>query len=351
MPRKPRFEIPGGIYYVTGKALPGRKLFRKGKEVRLFLDLLGKACERTGWHIYAYALTDAQFQILLKTPEPNLITGMVWQQGLYTSRINRKREETGSLFQGRYKTIVLDPDYPEGIQLAAEYIHLSPVRLGLLRIGRKTLSDFEDSSFPALIGKPEKRPRWLIAEELFEAEGLPADGRKAYEIRMEELASSLRNPIRLKEFLKKWKPLERGWFLGTPAFREKLNILIKTKNDAPATQSLPSSHQPMAEVAVSPTEGDHGRQAAETLLQKSSKVLGIDLANLPTKTKGEREKYLLAWVLRTRTTVSRQWIAERLQMGDSSRVTTAVQWVESESHDDKYLSRTISRLARAQAFS
>lgn len=342
MPRKPRFEIPGGIYYVTGKAVRGRELFRKGKDVRLFLDFLGKACERTGWHIHAYALTESCFQILLKTPEPNLVAGMIWLQGAYTARINRRREEKGPLFQGRYKSLILDPDYPEGIRLAAEYIHLSPVRLGLLKVGRKPLSDFEDSSFPALIARPEKRPRWLLAEEVFAVEGL--DDRKAYQTRMEELALSLRSPVRLKEFSRKWKPLERGWYLGTPAFREKLEAVILSKEHpeiAPGVQN-PETGEPSA-----PPVDEHGMLAAENLLLKSTDALGMDLAALLAKPKGEREKCLLAWVLRTRTTVSRDWIATRLHMGDSSRVTSAVRWVESDSHEDKYLLRAISKLFRS----
>ena len=45
--------------------------------------------------------------------------------------------------------------------------------------------------------------------------------------------------------------------------------------------------------------------------------------------KGAPEKQAMAWLLRTRTAVSRRWVAERLAMGDESRVTQAVATVKA----------------------
>ena len=45
--------------------------------------------------------------------------------------------------------------------------------------------------------------------------------------------------------------------------------------------------------------------------------------------KGAPEKQAMAWLLRTRTAVSRRWEAERLAMGDESRLAQAVATVKA----------------------
>jgi REP element-mobilizing transposase RayT len=42
------------------------------------------------------------FHLVLETPQPNLVTGMKWLLGTYTSCYNRRHKEFGHLFSGRY---------------------------------------------------------------------------------------------------------------------------------------------------------------------------------------------------------------------------------------------------------
>ena len=65
------------------------------------------------------------------------------------------------------------------------------------------------------------------------------------------------------------------------------------------------------------------------MLQLGMRLLGAQVAGLATMPSGQTEKQVLAWWLRGRTTVTRQWIAERLRMGYETRVSQAVSWVES----------------------
>ena len=44
----------------------------------------------------------------LETPEPDLVAGMKWLLGTYTSRYNRRHGEFGPLLSGRYKAVVVD---------------------------------------------------------------------------------------------------------------------------------------------------------------------------------------------------------------------------------------------------
>ena len=49
------------------------------------------------------------YDLMLETPEANLVSGMRWFQTTVTIRHNRRHHLAGHLFQGRYKAVVVDP--------------------------------------------------------------------------------------------------------------------------------------------------------------------------------------------------------------------------------------------------
>ncbi len=65
------------------------------------------ARRRTG-RCHAYCLMPNHFHLVLETPQPNLVAGMKWLLGTYTSRHNRRHKEFGHLFSGRYKALRVD---------------------------------------------------------------------------------------------------------------------------------------------------------------------------------------------------------------------------------------------------
>jgi len=52
--------------------------------------------------------------------------------------------------------------------------------------------------------------------------------------------------------------------------------------------------------------------------------LGVNRDDLPGMKKGAPEKAVVAWLIRSRTTVGNRWIAERLDMGHSGNIPTLV---------------------------
>jgi hypothetical protein len=73
----------------------------------------------------------------------------------------------------------------------------------------------------------------------------------------------------------------------------------------------------------------HGEAEAERLLQAGMAALGVQASQLAETAKGMVEKRVLAWWLRQRTTAGRQWVCERLWMGEVSAVTRAIRMVKS----------------------
>jgi len=158
MPRKPRVEYAGAVYHVMDRGDRLKTVFREGGDRELFLKTPGQACERTGWRVHSYVLMGNHYHMLLETPEPNLSTGMQWLQSTYTIRHHVKHRLRGHLFQGRYKAIPVDGEDGTYFRTVSDYIRLNPARAGL---ARERLLDYRWSSFPALVGTPRKRPRWI----------------------------------------------------------------------------------------------------------------------------------------------------------------------------------------------
>ena len=50
------------------------------------------------------------YHLLISTPLGNLSRAMRHINGVYTQKINKKHQLEGSLFKGRYKSIVIDKD-------------------------------------------------------------------------------------------------------------------------------------------------------------------------------------------------------------------------------------------------
>ena len=97
MARPLRIEYPGAIYHVVSRGARREAIFRIEADRKLFLDLLGLSCQRTGWQIHAYCLMDNHFHLVVETPRSNLSAGMQWLLGSYTQRSNREHRLWGHL--------------------------------------------------------------------------------------------------------------------------------------------------------------------------------------------------------------------------------------------------------------
>jgi REP element-mobilizing transposase RayT len=131
MARPLRIEYPGAFYHVTSRGNEKRDIFKNRKDREKFLVYLQSSVERYGALIHAYCLMTNHYHLLLETPRGNLSEIMQHINGAYTTYFNVKRKRTGHLFHGRYKAIVVDAD--EYALELSRYIHLNPVRAGMVR--------------------------------------------------------------------------------------------------------------------------------------------------------------------------------------------------------------------------
>ncbi|MBU6410985.1 MAG: transposase [Verrucomicrobiota bacterium] len=294
MARKLRVEYAGAIYHVMNRGDRREPIFKDDQDRRRFLETLGEACLKTGWQVHAYSLMPNHFHLVMETPRANLVSGMKWFLGTYTSRFNRRHKLFGHLFSGRYKSLIVDGSGTGYLKTVCDYVHLNPVRAKMLNAG-EPLKAFAWSSYPEYCKASSRRPGWLRVDRLLGETGIPRDtaaGRRQFELRMEER--------RAQETGGDWKAIRRGWYLGDEAFRKELLAQMRGKV---GKNHYGGERQESAE------------EEAERIVRTELDKAGWSEEDLRQRRKGDPRKVRLALRLRKETTMTLKWIAERLAMG------------------------------------
>ena len=128
MARKLRVEYPGAIYHVMSRGDRQEPIFKDEEDQRRFLSTLGEACAKTVWQVHALCLMRNHFHLVLETPQANLVGGMKWLLGTYTSRFNRRHKLFGHLFSGRYKALIVNGSGNGYLKTVCDHVHLNPAR-------------------------------------------------------------------------------------------------------------------------------------------------------------------------------------------------------------------------------
>jgi REP element-mobilizing transposase RayT len=282
------------MYHVINRGNYRAGVFAEEGARQAFMACLAEACAKAGWVVHAYVLMSNHYHLALETPQGNLVEGMRWLQSTFANRFNRFRGESGHVFQGRYKALVVEGS--EGLAAVAHYIHLNPVRAGIVPVER--LAEYPDSSFTALL-VPKKRPSWLEVETFLQAAGDLADtaaGRRKY---AEYLAWLAENEPAQKQL--KFESMSKGWALGGKAFKLSL---IKEYGDK--LMDLRKQEASTREVRELLWQG---------VLKAALTRLGKTAADVERDIKAAPWKVAIAAHLRAASTVSNVWLADHLRMG------------------------------------
>jgi len=126
MARPLRIEYEGAVYHVTARGNARSDIYLSDSDRELFLDALAYVVDRFGWVCHAYCLMDNHYHLMIETPQANLSRGMGQLNGIYTQRFNRKHDRVGHVYQGRFKSIVVDKE--SYLLELSRYVVLNPVR-------------------------------------------------------------------------------------------------------------------------------------------------------------------------------------------------------------------------------
>jgi len=239
------------------------------------------------------------FHLAVETPQPNLSEGMRWLQSVFAARYNHFRKGTGRIFQGRFKSIIVENQYRMG--RLSHYIHLNPVRAGICDVAG--LRDYGFSSYAQLWNR-KTRPSFLEVGSFLEAAGGLVDSLKGHRKYAKYLTWLAENEPAQKEM--NFAKMSKGWAQGTDAFRAKL---ISGEQDLAKKLKLGVSG------AKEFREATWEQQVAEALqlLEKN----GVDLSDTR---KAANWKVAVAAKLKMKYLCRNGWLGERLNMGVESAV-------------------------------
>jgi putative transposase len=125
MARPLRIEYEGAFYHITARGNERKSIFLSRADYEKFLSCLKEAALRYSIIIHCYVLMGNHYHLLIETLRANLSAFMHALQSGYTTYFNRKRHRSGHLFQGRYKSLLIDKDVY--LLELSRYIHLNPV--------------------------------------------------------------------------------------------------------------------------------------------------------------------------------------------------------------------------------
>ena len=162
MARPLRLEFDGAIYHITSHGNAFGAIFFADRDRERFLEVLGEVVERYGWLCHAHCLMTNHYHLLIETPNANLSRGMRQLNGIYTQWINREYGRSGHVFQGRFKSILVEKE--AHLLELARYVVLNPVRTNMVRRPR----EWPWSSYRATAGQGEIPEflsiDWLLAQ-------------------------------------------------------------------------------------------------------------------------------------------------------------------------------------------
>ena len=258
MSRAWRIEYEGALYHLLSRGNQGNDIFEDNRDRKIFFDTVGEMSERFEVEIFAYVLMSNHYHLLLRTHHANIKKAMHWFGTTYTQRFNTRHNRSGHLFQGRYKSILVQND-AYLLRLSC-YIHRNPLRAGVVN----RLADYRWSSYLSY-GYGRKNPEWLSTDLILsQFKGL--DQHRRYRIMVQKYA---------KEEKRLLEDLRHGLFWGSQHFVDKIR-----------KQHLPSkidSSVPQQTQLTKPSDPNAILQSAQRLLKcdvqsfmQKERVLGAD---------------------------------------------------------------------------
>lgn len=205
MGRAWRIEFGGAFYHVMSRGNEGRNIFFGDDDRQGFLRVVGQFLERFEIDIFAYVLMDNHYHLLIRTQRANLSKAMQWLGVTYTRRFNNKHSRIGHLFQGRFKSIIVQNDIYL-LKLSC-YIHRNPLRAGVTN----RLAQYHWSSYP-VYAYGEKGPQWLSTELILSQ----FDEKSRHRSYREKVQGYAKEEKRLLE------DLQHGMILGSKRFVDKI---------------------------------------------------------------------------------------------------------------------------------
>lgn len=130
MPRRPRLEIPGVPVHLVHRGVNRAATFLEPADYTCYRNSLDDAFANHGIALHAYVFMGNHVHLLLTAPAAGTLSSAMCQLGRrYVPWFNRRHGRTGTLWEGRFKSCLVDSD--SYLLTVLRYIELNPVRAAI----------------------------------------------------------------------------------------------------------------------------------------------------------------------------------------------------------------------------
>lgn len=129
MTRTARLVVPGHPHHVTQRGNRRLPVFFEDSDYRAYIAFLSEWCAKAGTDVWAYCLMPNHVHlILVPSHEDGLRAALSETHRRYASRINKREDWSGHLWQSRFASFPMDEAH---LLVCARYVELNPVRAKL----------------------------------------------------------------------------------------------------------------------------------------------------------------------------------------------------------------------------
>jgi putative transposase len=131
MPRQPRPDLADVPQHVVQRGNDRQPCFFVGDDYRRYLAGLRESAIRYGCVVHAYVLMTNHVHLLVTPSSSGAVSRMMqWLGRQYVGYINGRYRRTGTLWEGRYKSCLVDTE--RYLLTCYRYIELNPVRAAMV---------------------------------------------------------------------------------------------------------------------------------------------------------------------------------------------------------------------------
>ena len=113
MARVPRIDVGGEIYHCLNRSVGRQQIFKDASDYKLFEDILEEVSDMTSVDVLAYTIMPNHFHLVLRPAEDGDLSDFMKRLTVTHTqryRVKTKTIGTGPVYQGRYKSFLIQED-------------------------------------------------------------------------------------------------------------------------------------------------------------------------------------------------------------------------------------------------
>lgn len=216
MARLPRLNIPNIPQHVVQRGNNKQACFFDEKDYIVYLDKLRSYSKKYKVEVHAYVLMTNHAHLLM-TPRTKIgISQLMQALGRYYVRyINQTYQRTGTLWEGRFKSALVDSE--NYFLIVSKYIELNPVRAGMV----KHPAQYPWSSFRG--NATDINIELLTPHSCYQALGNNSHNRQAV------YRALFNDEIPEKSLFEIREAINKAWVLGDQKFKKQIETQLKRR--------------------------------------------------------------------------------------------------------------------------